>query len=1491
MTSFIAPTANPVFFRTYSRRFNEQRESWDEVCDRTVKALIKLGCLTRGEAELVMRMQESLKTFPSGRWLWVGGTKWSEDPNNFYGMYNCYSGRTVDWKAFAIAMDLAMQGTGTGAMLEDKFIRQLPIITTHLDVKVVGTIGSVEPHKRREDTEVRIQREYEEVCVFITVGDSRKGWGDSYHKLLELSSSDYGVKPLRVLVDVSNVRPSGEPLKGFGGTSNPSMLEGLYTKVANVLNKANGRKLTAVECCLIIDEAALVIVSGNIRRCLAYGSMVSTDKGRKAIQDIEVGDMVLTTKGYWPVTDKFEQGVQSVCRIITSGSQNSLRCTERHQVAVLNGGTYKMVPAGNLQRGDLLVRVSPSGAVAPDRILSVEWNVDKVETFDIEVDGVHEFVCEGLLVHNSAGMKQGSSTDVEFAQAKLNLWQQDDAGNWRIDPERDALRMSNHTRVYHTKPSLEECIDAVRQQYYSGEGAIQWAGEAVARANADLFPKRSQQVKFIKAYEEGRGEAYLRKVSPGIHERELKHRMERFGLNPCLTADTWIHTEQGPRQIKDLIGKQQNLYVNGKLFPTTPEGFFYSGDKQVFKLETVEGYSIRLTDNHKLYKFDDGLCWWTEVKDLKPGDKVKVHNHYGATWGKWDKEKHHKDPNDSKDLEKSSFEFYLNYLRRRFHHLGDVVNGTVALTLSDPSDTISIQRMLLRLGITSKIDKSSLTISSGSLNAFTKLIGFSKLGPASDRQTRLEEAVRYADYLDSFTVTVKSITPDGIEPVYDCQVPGVNCFDANGFMSHNCGEIVMADGLCNLSEIHLNNIDPFDFKAQADAFKAGGIMVAALLHHKFPEERLAYSRQLDPIVGVSFTGLFDFFVNAFGVDWLRWWEAGRPEEWRFGASQIDLVIELGSKLGIDDNDDIWNNDNYEGRLYKQLEQAYLSSWKKIVQDTVWDYCDRHGLKRPNRYTTTQPAGTKSLLTGASPGWSPAKAQRFIRRITFGKNDPVALACIDYGYSVIPSQSDKDENGNLLNDPFDERCTEWLVEIPVAVNWADLPGADSIDISKFGVLAQVDFAMQVQQHYVGHNCFSRDTEFLTSEGIKTFEDYRVGDVVNVLNGDGDWTPATVVNTGDPRPMLKITLRQGSTGKEKVIKSTYCHRFPVRRASGKNSKIKIVTADKLKVGQRFVINSADAVDMDIEGIRHGMVFGDGSAYKNSKGEYWKSQLYLCGDKRELEPYFSDYERIYRRDDIDQTRIYDLPLEWKYLPSKDKSQSYVAGFIAGLLATDGNITGSVISMSTIRQDVVDYITTQAPRVGILVTGTYKATNTTGYNPGTKLFQIKFSKKSYPANMILRTFHQDKYYAKGSQPRQWRIVNIDIVDPEIGWCVMEPITNHFTLTENLLVMNTSATWEMREDEIEPLGKRIYDAIQNDEGYISAALLARFDDKQTYPRLPFEPIDKAKYDRLSAEVLERRVTDDFQAALARYDKGDGDQAGPAGCDSDKCLLPEKKPE
>ncbi len=751
-----APAANPVFYRTYSRKTSTGRESWDQVGQRNLAGLHRLGDLSDEDVALMARMQAEKKALPSGRWLWIGGTPWIEQQVNFSGAYNCTSTNLIDWEAFGLMMDLAMMGCGTGAIIEPRLIDRLPIVRNPIEILAVSDIGVTQAGKRQEVTTHSVDGNH----VSIKVGDTRRGWVDSYQLILELCSDErFNGQTVQVSVDLSDVRPVGETLKGFGGMANPVKLKDLYGRVARLLGKAIGRRLTSIECCLLIDEAAVTIVAGNIRR--------------------------------------------------------------------------------------------------------------------------------------SAGMRQFAADDQEAASAKDNLWQQDSEGNWRIDPERDALRMANHTRVYHTRPSKEVLLQAVTKQFHSGEGAIQFAPEALARSNADLLTTPELRKEFIDIYcDQGRDEAgrWLELHHGPIDAAELEHRLSRYGLNPC-------------------------------------------------------------------------------------------------------------------------------------------------------------------------------------------------------------------------------------------------------------GEILGADFHCNLAEIHLNQIDPTDDEGQRDAFRAGALSVACLLNHRFEIERYRQSRAWDPIVGVSFTGLFDFFVHAFGTPWLNWWEAGRP-------------------------------DSDEGREFKRQEAEYLSRWKTIVNETVWEYCDRHGLRRPNRCTTVQPAGTKSLLTGAAPGWHPPKAQRFIRRITFRKNDPVAMACMDYGYTVVPSQSDKDEQGRLLDDPFDPRCTEWLVEIPTEVSWANLPGADAVDINAFSAMAQFDFYMQVQTHYTAHN-----------------------------------------------------------------------------------------------------------------------------------------------------------------------------------------------------------------------------------------------------------------------------------------------------------------------------TSATIEFREHEIEPLADALHQTIENGEGYISAALLARFDANATFPRLPFEPIDASTYETMQAEVVKRRVNNDFFDALQRYDSGELSEAGPAGCDSDKCLLPLAKPE
>ena len=268
-----APAANPVFYRTYSRKTPDGRESWSQVNERNLSGLQSLGGLSDEEVSLMRRMQRQLTSLPSGRWLWIGGTPWIEQNVNFSGAYNCTSTNLVDWEAFGLMMDLAMMGCGTGAIIEPRLIERLPAVRNELRVVSVTDIGATPADQRQETTTHSIDGHR----VSIKVGDTRRGWVDSYQLLLELCSDDRFSDTIEVEVDLSDVRPVGETLKGFGGMANPVKLKDLYGRVAGLLNKARGRKLTSVECCLLIDEAAVTIVAGNIRRSAGMRQFASSD--------------------------------------------------------------------------------------------------------------------------------------------------------------------------------------------------------------------------------------------------------------------------------------------------------------------------------------------------------------------------------------------------------------------------------------------------------------------------------------------------------------------------------------------------------------------------------------------------------------------------------------------------------------------------------------------------------------------------------------------------------------------------------------------------------------------------------------------------------------------------------------------------------------------------------------------------------------------------------------------------------------------------------------------------------------------------------------------------------------------------------------------------------------------------------------------------------------------------------------------------------------
>ncbi|MGA8864926.1 MAG: LAGLIDADG family homing endonuclease [Gallionella sp.] len=102
--------------------------------------------------------------------------------------------------------------------------------------------------------------------------------------------------------------------------------------------------------------------------------------------------------------------------------------------------------------------------------------------------------------------------------------------------------------------------------------------------------------------------------------------------NPCVTADTWVMTDRGARQVRDLIGASCSAVVDGKSYPTESQGFFHTGFKPVLRLKTAEGHSLRLTADHPVLRVSRMArhmreTEWVKAGELRSDDKIVLHDH------------------------------------------------------------------------------------------------------------------------------------------------------------------------------------------------------------------------------------------------------------------------------------------------------------------------------------------------------------------------------------------------------------------------------------------------------------------------------------------------------------------------------------------------------------------------------------------------------------------------------------------------------------------------------------------------------------------------------------------------------------------------------------------------------------------------------------------------------------------------------------------------
>jgi ribonucleoside-diphosphate reductase alpha chain len=245
---------NFIAISRYSRWMDSEsrRETWDETVDRWWNYFTtKVPALTSRPD--IRDAILNLEVLPSMRGLMTAGPALDRDHT---ALYNCSYLEIDSPKAFSNLMYILMCGTGVGYTVERRCTDKMPTIPT-------------------------IHKMFDNVMF---VEDSREGWCDSLHQLI-----DNLYKGVHLKWDTSKVRKAGEKLKTFGGrASGPAPLEEVFRFVVQTFYKAQGRRLTPLECHDICCKIAQSVIVGGVRR----SAMIS-------LSDLADREMATCKSGAW----------------------------------------------------------------------------------------------------------------------------------------------------------------------------------------------------------------------------------------------------------------------------------------------------------------------------------------------------------------------------------------------------------------------------------------------------------------------------------------------------------------------------------------------------------------------------------------------------------------------------------------------------------------------------------------------------------------------------------------------------------------------------------------------------------------------------------------------------------------------------------------------------------------------------------------------------------------------------------------------------------------------------------------------------------------------------------------------------------------------------------------------------------------------------------------------------------------------------------------
>jgi ribonucleoside-triphosphate reductase len=280
-----------VYLRTYARKKADGKlESWPETVRRFTEGNFRIEAQRLAElskwnderkAQLIEEMERfyhlafNLAILPPGRGLWMSGTPYAEKvgdaENNCWAVsmrpqsYGTRSGAITEPKvSFApvFTFDQAMKGGGVGVNVQRKYVNKIPKVKSRLGLMVAC-------EENHDDIDELIELDVEDYVSlgtkdpYLRVKDSREGWAEALGKVIDAHYEGQ----TELVIDLSDIRPRGSDIKGFGGVaSGPAPLVEMLTKVNEILNRRVGDYVTPTEWGDVIQLIGTCVVAGNVRR-------------------------------------------------------------------------------------------------------------------------------------------------------------------------------------------------------------------------------------------------------------------------------------------------------------------------------------------------------------------------------------------------------------------------------------------------------------------------------------------------------------------------------------------------------------------------------------------------------------------------------------------------------------------------------------------------------------------------------------------------------------------------------------------------------------------------------------------------------------------------------------------------------------------------------------------------------------------------------------------------------------------------------------------------------------------------------------------------------------------------------------------------------------------------------------------------------------------------------------------------------------------------